>query len=452
MTSAKRIPQFRLMTRGGVSLHSRIGRSSAVLVVCGCATLALAATRVADADVPIERIGEVEVLPSPFGPHWMWVSDALLERIALVDLDSGAFLGQINAGYGVPVALFSPDRAEIYLPETHHSRRTRGIRTDVATIYDAASLSPVDEVILPPKRAVNPLPVGNSALSDDQRFLAVFNMTPATSLGVVDLEERRFAGEIPTPGCSLVYGVGDRRFAMLCGDGSLLSVTLDEAGRVRQSQRSAPFFDPELDPVTEKGVRWGDSWIFVSFAGWAHVIDFSSGEPSFESPWSLISAEDRARSWRIGGAQHLALHEPTGRLYAAVHQGGPDTHKEGGTEVWVYDIAARERVGRIELRNPGVTVMGMSLAFGRDWAWPFDGLYDFLLDHVAPAFPIEHIAVTQDEEPILATASSFSASLAVYDALSGEFLRRVVTGNMTVQALQPSPFRGLVAAGVGALP
>ena len=440
------------MTRRGVLLRSSFSRSTQGLVVWACMTLVLVWAADADADVAVERIGQVESLPSPFGPHWMWASDALLERISLVDLDSGTFLGQINAGYGVPVALFSPDRTEIYLPETHHSRRTRGIRTDVATIYDAVSLAPVDEVILPPKRAMNPLPSGNSALSDDQRFLAVFNMTPATSLAVVDLEARRFVAEIQTPGCSMVYAAGDRRFVMLCGDGSLLSVVLDEDGRARRMQQSAPFFDPELDPVTEKGVRWGDSWIFVSFAGWVHVIDFSSGEPSFESPWSLISDQDRARSWRIGGAHHLALHEPTGRLYVAVHQGGPDTHKEGGTEVWVYDIAARERVGRIELRNPGVTVMGMGLAFGRDWIWPFNGLYDFLLDHVAPAFPIEYIAVTQDEEPILATGSSFSASLGVYDALSGEFLRRVVTGNMTVQALQPSPFRGAVAAGDGVQP
>ena len=86
------------------------------------------------------------------------------------------------------------------------------------------------------------------------------------------------------------------------------------------------------------------------------------------------------------------------------------------------------------------------MEFDRDWTWPLDGLYDFLLDHVAPSFPIEYIAVTQDEHPLLAAGSSFSASLAIYDASSGEFMRRVVTGNMTVQALQPSPLRGAKVA------
>ena len=446
MTGVQWIDQFQPMVVGGALI-----RAITALACCVSATLGLGLSGAARADLPIERVGEVEALPSPFGEHWLWVSDALLERTALIDLDSGAFLGQINAGYGVSVALFSQRRAEIYLPETHHSRRTRGVRTDVATIYDAASLAPVDEVILPPKRAINPLPSGNAAMSDDERFLAVFNMTPATSLAIVDLEQRRFAGEIPTPGCSLVYAVGDRRFAMLCGDGSLLSVTLDAAGQASKQQHSAPFFDPELDPVTEKAVRWGKSWIFVSFDGFAHVIDFSLETPRFEAPWSLLSDEDRARSWRIGGAQHLAVHEATSRLYATVHQGEADTHKEGGSEVWVYDLATRERIARIELRNPGVTVMGMSLEFGRDWIWPFGGVYDLLLD-LAPGFPIEHIAVTQDDRPVLATGSSYSASLGVYDALSGEFLRRVVTGNMTVQALQPSPFRGSVRADAGGAP
>jgi len=389
----------------------------------------------ARADVRIEATGRVETLPAPANPHWIWAADPLLQRTALIDLDEEKLLGILDGGFGLTSALFPTTRREIYVPETHYSRRTRGERTDVLTFWDSISLSAVGEVILPPKRGINALPVANAALSDDDRFAAVFNLTPASSLSIVDLEQRTFVEEISTPGCSLVYGAGARRFAALCGDGSLLTVTLDDAGREAGKKRSRPFFDPESDPVTEKAVRYGDTWLFVSFEGFVHPVDVSGVEPRFGATWSLLSKADRKRSWRIGGSQHLAVHQKTGRLYALVHQGGPDTHKEPGTELWVYDLAKLERVQRIELRSPGFTYLGVPLEFGQSWIWPFNRLYDGLLA-LAPNLGIGNVVVTQDDEPLLVTGSNFSGSLAVYDALTGKFLRRVRSGNMTTLVLQ----------------
>jgi len=387
------------------------------------------------ARVPIEPIGRVAVLDKPFDPHWLWAADALNARLSLVDLDDSAFLGQLNTGWGVPAALFPRSGKEIYVPETYFSRGTRGERTDVATIYDAISLAPVDEVILPAKRGINPLATGNAALSDDDRFLAVFNMTPATSLSIVDLETRSLADEVSTPGCSLAYAVGARRFATLCADGGLLIVELDDAGRVSRRIRSEPFFDPEADPVTEKAVRWGDRWVFVSFEGYAYIVDFSGDEPRFEPRWSLLSDEDREQSWRIGGAQHLALHEASGRLFSLVHVGEVNTHKDAGTEVWVYDLASHERVQRIELHNPGFTFMGYPIKFGADW------FYEFVLDHVVPRNGIDLIAVTQDDDPLLVTGAKFTGAVAVYDARSGELIRRIFTPNMSMLGLFTQPRR-----------
>ncbi len=390
------------------------------------------------ADVPVETIGRVEVLDRRFDPHWLWAADASSGRLSLVDLDDGTFLGQINTGWGMPDAVFSRGRAEIYVPETYFSRGTRGPRTDVASIYDSRSLAPVSEVILPAKRAINPLPGGNSAVSDDDRFLAVFNMTPATSLSIVDLEARALVGEVSTPGCSLVYAVGDRRFATLCADGALLIVELDDAGHVRRRIRSEPFFDPENDPVTEKAVRWGDRWIFVSFDGYVHAVDFSGDEPRFEPKWSLLSDDDREQSWRIGGAQHLALHEASGRLFSLVHEGGVDTHKDAGTEVWVYDLSNQSRVQRIELHNPGFTFMGMPIQLGSVW------LYEFLLDYLIPQLGIDQIAVTQDDEPLLLAGAVYTGALSVYDARSGELHRRLFIPNMTTQGFYTQPRRSAV--------
>jgi uncharacterized membrane protein YphA (DoxX/SURF4 family) len=223
-------------------------------------------------------------------------------------------------------------------------------------------------VRIPPGRAINALSSANAALSDDERFVAVFDYTPATSLSIVDVQRRVFVGEIATPGCSLAYAAGPRRFAMLCADGALLTVTLDGAGREAGRERSQPFFDPVKDPVTEKAVRFGDSWIFVSFEGLVHPVDLSGPSPRFGERWSLLDSTDREEGWRIGGHQHLALHDPTGRLYSLMHQGGPDTHKQPGTELWVYDVAARKRLQRILLRSPA------SPTWACRWprlAWPF---------------------------------------------------------------------------------
>ena len=51
------------------------------------------------------------------------------------------------------------------------------------------------------------------------------------------------------------------------------------------------------------------------------------------------------------------------------------------------------------------------------------------------------LSVTQDDEPVLVTGSEFSGALALYDARTGDFLRRITTGNMTNLILQ-TPYGG----------
>jgi methylamine dehydrogenase heavy chain len=408
----------------------------AVVAALGCVYTAMGGTAGAqDAErpppVPSDPIGVVEILPTPPSPHWVLVTDVLLRRAALVDLDDGEFLGVVSAAHGPVQAAFAADGSEFYLPETFYSRGSRGVRTDVVTIYSTETLAPSGEVVIPSKRAIDNIATGNVALSDDGRFLAVFNLTPSTSLSIVDVATRTFVGEIPTPGCSLVFAAGPRRFLMICGDGAALAVQLDEDGGELSKRRSAPFFDPDADPVTEKAVRWRDQWLFVSFEGGLHAVDVSGDELAFPPRWSLVADDERTDDWRIGGSQHLAVHDATGRLYSLVHQGEAETQKHDGTELWVYDLAGRERLDPIELVNPGLTFMGVPLEFGRDWPWPFNRLYHNLL----PNMGIGMIVVTQDAQPLLVTGAQFSGSVAVHDALSGAFLRRVFTGNLTAYGL-----------------
>jgi len=393
-------------------------------------------------DVPAETTGQVEQLPMPPHPHWVWVGDLVLRRSALIDADDSRFLGLINGGYGTIMPLLPSRRPEVYVPSTYYSRGTRGERTDAIEIYDLATLAPLAEVIVPPKRATNAVALGHAALSDDDRFLAVFNWTTGTSLSIVDAEKRVFAGEIATPGCSLVFAAGPRRFLSICADGSVFSVTLDDQGHEAARTRSQPFFDPKTDPVTEKAVRFGNQWLFVSFDGKIHPVDVSGAEIKFGEPWSLLGDPDREQSWRIGGMQHLAVHERSGRLYVLMHQGGPDTHKEPGEEVWIFDVTSHRRLMRVELRNPGLTVYGFPIDVGRTWPWPFNRLWSVVLDRFAPA-AVGFIQVTQDDAPLLLTASQFFGSLGVYDALDGHFLRRVEPTGWTSDVLV-APWGGAV--------
>ena len=403
------------------------------------AGVACAFALAAAAELPVEQPGHVATLPSPPRSHWLVVSDFVLQRSAFVDLDDGTFLGMVSGGYGVQQAAYPHRRGEFYVPETYYSRGTRGTRTDVVTVYDTATLAPIAEVVIPPKRATNTVAAGNVALSDDDRFLAVFNMNPATSLSIVDVTTRAFAAEVPAPGCGLVYAAGPRAFLMLCADGALLRVSLRDDGTLARIDRSEPFFDPERDPVTEKAVRAGSRWIFVSYEGQVHEVDWSGDAPRFEAPWPLVEEALRGESWRIGGSQNLALHGPTGRLFALMHRGGPDTHKDPGTELWVYDLASRSRLQRISVRHPGLEILGESLQFGRDWPSPLDGLYDWLLDTVAPNPGVDRVVVTQDEKPLVATSSERGGSLGIYDGLSGAFLRRIGSGSLSPSSLA-APF------------
>src|SRR5262249_60406183 len=134
--------------------------------------------------------GSGMTVPEQPGPPWFWLRDILLHRTALFDADAGKLLGTITSGTpGVGftiLPLVSPDRREVYLAESYFSRGVRGERTDVVTVYDARTLQPLQEIGIPPKRAEYYPGNASSALSDDGRFLAVFNLTPMTSLSIVD--------------------------------------------------------------------------------------------------------------------------------------------------------------------------------------------------------------------------------------------------------------------------
>lgn len=374
------------LTVNTVSLVRRL----APAVTCGC--LMVSAAHAADLQPEPVRVETLAAKPSP---HWVWVSDMAFMhlpdgRAYLVDGDQGQMLGLLSTGYNFVSVLPAHDGSVIYSPETYFSRGARGTRTDVVTLYDPAKLEPLGEIEIPAKRASALPMLSQASLTDDDRFLLIYNFTPAQSTTVVDTKSRKFVGEVDTAGCALLFPTGPRDFFSLCADGGVLSVTLDDNGNAAKLTHSKPLFDRDKDPITEKAVRLGDTWYFTSYE--SNIYPFKTGAKgtTVGKRWSLVTGEERAAGWRTGGLQQLALHRATQRLYAIMHQGPLSTHKDPGNAVWVYDVTTGKRVQTIALKNVASSIQ-----------------------------------LSQDDQPLLYAVFMGSATLDIYDGLKGDYLRSV---------------------------
>jgi methylamine dehydrogenase heavy chain len=211
-------------------------------------------------------------------------------------------------------------------------------------------LGAIAEVPIPPKTTV--LWFRNYiSLLDDERHVAIFNMTPAQSISIVDVIDREFVGEISTPGCALILPMPNRSFVMICGDGSLQLIRLDEKGHEVKRSRSNKFFVVEKDPVFDQVARTDDGWLLVSHAGLVFHVTTDGDSIKLSKPWSMLAAEDGAEEWRPGGFQPMGFHRGSRALYVLMHQGGIDTHYEEGEEVWVFDVDRQKRIGRLKLES-----------------------------------------------------------------------------------------------------
>ena len=362
-------------------------RSAHLLSVALSWPLLAARVLAAPAPLPAEHL-TIERLP-PRSPHWVYVYDEVFDneidaRVYLFDGDSYRRLGQIGAGFYTSLNL-SPDGATTAVAATYFARGSHGARTDVVEFTDNATLTVTHEIILPSKRAQTGPSLFNLAYSADGHFLYAAYMTPAASFGVLDPAAGSVLGEIDTAGCVLVIPSGRYQVSSLCESGRLLTVTLDAQGHELGRASSEPFFNADTDPVFVQGIPTQHGYLFLSFLGEVHEIDVSGAQPVFSAPWSLVSAAEKGH-WRPGAMQVGAVHRELGRLYVPMHEGGEGTHKDGGTEIWVYDLASHQRLARWPVKTHG-----LSRAIA--------------------------VQVSQDPSPILFAASE--KDLAVFDALTG---------------------------------
>jgi methylamine dehydrogenase heavy chain len=94
------------------------------------------------------------------------------------------------------------------------------------SIYDPRTLQLINEVELPGRALVNPKKQ-NLDISADGKYAYIYNMTPASSVVVVDATKQDIEASIDLPGCALAFAFGNKGFASICADGSLTTITLE---------------------------------------------------------------------------------------------------------------------------------------------------------------------------------------------------------------------------------
>ena len=293
-----------------------------------------------------ETVGKT-VLPEP-QPSWFMMNG--WEASYIFDAADQQMKGLISHSVFTPAVVTLPSRKEAYFVDSFYARGVRGTRSDVLTVIDMRDLTTKAEIDIPDKAAALPIRQ-HIALLDDERHVVVFNMTPAQSVSVVDVVERKLTAEISTPGCGIIMPAGPRGFLMLCGDGTLQFITLDKNGKEAGRVRSESFFVMEQDPVFDRVVRSSGGWMLITHDGLVREVGVDGDRIKVGEAWSMLNAEDKEDGgekdqWRPGGDQPFTMHRNTSLLYSLMHKGKVDTQDAEGTEIWVFDTSRRKRVAR----------------------------------------------------------------------------------------------------------
>lgn len=300
-----------------------------------------------------ESVGR-ETLATPT-PTWVVVHGATGPGY-IFDADDGEMQGMLSLSGYTPAIATNLQRGEIYAAESFYSRASRGDRADVLTIYDVENLNPVAEVEIPQKIAALPF-AHYIALLDDDRHVAIYNLTPAASVSIVDVVDREFVTELSTPGCALMLAVSERGFLQICGDGTLQLIRLNRNGDEAQRIRSDKFFEITEDPVFDKAIATPAGWLLMSYAGEVFEVSVDGDNISISEGWSMANAEEQAAGWVPGGGQFLAYHNDTDLLFVLANPGGEFAHDNPGTEVWIFQRSSQRRIGRLPIEHMGTNIL-----------------------------------------------------------------------------------------------
>ena len=299
----------------------------------------------------------------PATPHRLFLHAG--DGFTIVNGDTAKVEGTINGNYGAVLAV-SPDNSRFFVSESYWARENRGERVDLVSIYDGTSLLLTKEIKLPGRLiASGRMPFFSINASGDRGY--VFNLEPASSVQVVDLDRGKYVSTIEIPGCGLIFPFRNEGFSSLCADGSLATVMVNAKG-TGEITHSKPFFEAEVDPIFEESVvdRATGLAFFISYTGKVYPVTLGR-EPMFAMSWSLQGAaglpaaigDVQIKTWRPGGRRPFAYHSASKTLYVLMHEGKHWSQKAPGTEVWSIDVTTQQINGRFPLPTAG-RVVGIS--------------------------------------------------------------------------------------------
>jgi len=304
---------------------------------------------------------DVATLSAP-KPSWILVNRGfVLPGTSIYDTATGKMLGMVESALLADVAM-DPAGKYFYVSETMWSKGWRGTRQDMVTVYDSSGLKLQSEIAMPGRILIGGRR-NNFIVSDDGRMGFVYNLSPASSVNVIDLVRRKFVRTVELPGCASLIpnpGVG---FSALCSDGTIATVTLGGAKPI--VTRSSSFFSATDDPIFDNFLydKVKQEAVFLSYTGQIYTAKIGA-TPAVAAPFSLQAAagvrpgetKPLDANWYPGGWQQAALHRASGHLYVLMHMGEYWSHKAPGTEIWDLDLAARKVVKRVPLEEPASTI------------------------------------------------------------------------------------------------
>jgi methylamine dehydrogenase heavy chain len=313
-------------------------------VAAAAGVLAMTGAAVAGDPLPVEKLVMRPAIESK-GPLFFTNND----RILVGDIEKFTWQGVI----GMPGfrGQFLPTKGgQVIVSNSWWERGNAGKRTDIIEFWDTATLSKAAvEIEVPPRLALR----GNDAtmigLSSDEKFLFLQNATPATSVSVVDMTTKKFASEIPTPGCFGIYPAmgAPGKFVALCGDGTAATVTVDAKG-MGKIARSAVFFNADTDPLFTRSVRDGDTLYFVSFLGSVYKVDISGPTATLVEKFSFVTGVPGG--WKPATENGFA-YAPEGKvLFVSMFPNSKDgDHRTNAKQVWAVDVASKTVLSRSTL-------------------------------------------------------------------------------------------------------
>ena len=277
------------------------------------------------------------------GPNVFVVSPAWggAGSISILSADDLTYKGNIPTGMTSQFFL-GPDATVAYIASAFPERITYGPVKAYLQKFDVATLALAEEVELPPQFAQTMAQKPAMVVSEDGRWAFVQNATPATSVTVVDLKAGEVASEIPIPGCWGIYlAPSARKFSSLCGDGSIMTVTLTSKRKLDKQAFSEQVFDVDADPLFVHAQRVDGNLVFSTFKGTFVIVSDAGKTAKVVDSWSYTEGVEG--EWAPGGYQILAYNAPNGVMFVTMHSGASDgSHKNGSEEIWAIDMKARK--------------------------------------------------------------------------------------------------------------